>query len=124
MAKIINLKTFSEKKGDLTVIEKILPFEIKRIYYIYNCDGSVRGNHRHKKTRQAIVCVKGSVDFYCQNQNQSKKKFILNQPDKCLLIEPEDFHWFDKFSSDAFILVMASEYFDESDYIFDKGDEN
>ena len=50
MAKIINLKTFSEKKGDLTVIEKILPFDIKRIYYIYNCDGSVRGNHRHKKS--------------------------------------------------------------------------
>lgn len=124
MAKIINLKTFSEEKGDLTVIEKILPFEIKRIYYIYNCDGSVRGNHKHKKTRQAIVCLKGSVDFYCQKESHSVEKFTLYKPDKCLLIEPEDFHWFDKFSSDALILVMASEYFDESDYLFDKQDEN
>jgi dTDP-4-dehydrorhamnose 3,5-epimerase-like enzyme len=120
MAKIIYLKTFSEKKGDLTVIEKIIPFEINRIYYIYNCDGSVRGNHKHKKTRQALVCLNGSVDFYCQNDNHSVEKFILNKPDKCLLIEPEDFHWFDNFSSNAIILVLASEYFDESDYIFNK----
>lgn len=124
MAELIKLKTFSEQKGDLTVIEKLLPFVINRIYYIYNCDGSVRGNHKHKKTRQAIVCIKGSVNFYCQTQNQSKKEFLLDKPDKCLLIEPEDFHWFDGFSPDAIILVMASEYFDESDYIFDINHEN
>lgn len=120
MAELINLKTFKEEKGCLTVIEKDLPFKIKRVYYIYKCDGSVRGNHMHKKTIQAIVCIKGSVDFYCKKEKQKTTKFYLNSPSKCLIVMPEDFHWFDNFSNDAIILVMASEYFKKSDYIYNK----
>ena len=120
MAELIDLKTFKEKKGCLTVIEKEVPFKIKRVYYIYECDGSVRGNHMHKKTIQAIVCIKGSVDFYCKKEKQKTMKFNLNSPSKCLIVMPEDFHWFDNFSNDAIILVMASEYFKKTDYIYDK----
>lgn len=118
MATLINLKTFEEQKGNLTVIEKILPFQIKRVYYIYGCDGSVRGNHMHKKTIQAIICISGSVDFYCKHDKQREKKYILNSPKKCLIVMPNDFHWFDNFSKDAIILVLASEYFSQSDYIY------
>jgi WxcM-like, C-terminal len=52
MAHLINLKTFCDQRGNLTVIEKIIPFDIKRIFYIYGVDSSVRGKHRHKKTIQ------------------------------------------------------------------------
>ena len=101
MAKLIQIKTYREQKGDLTVIQKEIPFQVKRIYYIYNCDGSVRGQHRHKKTCQAAVCIKGSVDFYCQGKDQTTKKYILDKPSLCLIIEPEDYHWFDNFSKDG-----------------------
>lgn len=50
MAHIIDLKTFTDNRGNLTVIEKVLPFDIKRIFYIYGVDDSVRGGHRHHKT--------------------------------------------------------------------------
>ena len=120
MAKLIQIKTYREQKGDLTVIQKEIPFQVKRIYYIYNCDGSVRGNHRHKITRQAVVCINGKVTFYCQSKDAEVKKYNLDRPNKCLIVEPDDFHWFDNFSKDAVILVMASELFDESDYIYEK----
>ena len=119
MAKLIKLPNFKDQRGNLTVIEKLLPFDIKRVYYIYNCDGSVRGNHMHKKNRQAVVCLKGNVNFYCQGKNKKTIKYQLNDPNLCLLVEPTDFHWFDNFSSDTIILVLASEYFDQDDYIFD-----
>lgn len=120
MAKIIQLPTFSDKRGNLTVIEKVIPFDIKRVYYIYSCDGTVRGNHRHKKTRQAVICINGKVTFYCQSEDAEIKKYSLDSPNKCLIVEPYDFHWFDNFSKDSIILVMASELFDESDYVYKK----
>ena len=120
MSQIIPLKTFSDSLGDLTVIENELPFKIKRFYYIYNCDGSPRGYHGHKKTYQAIVCLGGSVDFYSQDKSQKTIKYVLDKPDICLLVEPSDFHWFDNFTKDAIILVMASELFDENDYVYER----
>jgi dTDP-4-dehydrorhamnose 3,5-epimerase-like enzyme len=118
MAYLIDLKTFTDKRGNLTVIEKTIPFEIKRIFYIYGVDQSRRGGHRHKKTLQAAICIQGSCDI--NNNNGSVRTIIsLNQPNKCLLIEPEDWHTMDNFSSDAILMVLASEYFDENDYIFE-----
>ena len=64
--------------------------------------------------------VKGSVDFYSQDQIKKTTKYILNRPDICLLIDPNDYHWFDNFTEDAIILVLASELFIQSDYIFKK----
>ncbi len=119
MAKLIQIKTYREQKGDLTVIQKEIPFQVKRIYYIYNCDGSVRGKHRHKITQQAIICISRSVDFYCNDSSKKVNKFILNKPDQLLIVNPEDYHWFDNFSKNSIILVLASEYYTESDYIYD-----
>lgn len=115
MPKIIDLPTHSDAKGNLTVVEKILPFDIKRIYYIYKATG-VRGGHRHKRTTQALICVNGSCEIY-SNNGKSEEFFTLNSPEKCLIVYPEDYHTMQKFSSDAVLLVLASEYYDKDDYI-------
>lgn len=115
MAQIINLPTFSDERGSLTVIEKLLPFEIKRIYYIYNAKEK-RGGHRHLNTTQALVCPKGSCEIFINNGN-SEQTVLLNSPDKCLILSPEDWHSMDKFTPDCVLLVLASEFFDKADYI-------
>lgn len=112
--RLIDLETYTDKRGHLTVIEKAVPFEIKRIFYIYGVDDSVRGGHSHKKTKQAAICLQGSCLVY-----QDETTFYeLNRPSKCLLIEPEDWHKMAHFSKDAILMVLASEYYDESDYIY------
>ena len=117
MAYIIDLKTFTDKRGNLTVIEKVLPFDIKRVFYIYGVDESIRGGHRHHKTIQAAVCIKGSC-VISNNNGEKEEIFILNAPNQCLIIEPSDWHQMHSFSEDAILMVLASEYFDEKDYIF------
>src|SRR5258705_13950397 len=102
MAYTINLKTFTDKRGQLTVIEKTIPFDIKRIFYIYGVDNSVRGGHRHKKTIQAAVCIQGSCHI-TNNDGNSKKEFILNDPGKCLILGPGDWHIMDNFSPNAIL---------------------
>lgn len=118
MAYLIDLKTFVDKRGNLTVIEKVIDFDIKRIFYIYGVDDSVRGGHRHKKTIQAAICLQGSCEIHNDNGN-SKELFVLDKPNKCLILKPEDWHTMDHFTSDAILMVLASEYFDENDYIFE-----
>jgi dTDP-4-dehydrorhamnose 3,5-epimerase-like enzyme len=119
MAKLINLNTFCDKRGNLTVIEKVIPFDIKRIFYIYGVDSSVRGKHRHKKTIQAAICIQGHCTIW-NNDGKNKQEFILDSPDKCLILEPSDWHKMYNFSTDAILTVLASEYFDYNDYIFEE----
>ncbi len=118
MAYLIDLKSFTDNRGNLTVIEKTIPFDIKRIFYIYGVDNSSRGGHRHKKTIQAAICIQGSC--YINNDNGFiVEKFLLNKPDQCLIIEPKDWHTMDAFSPNAILMILASEYFDNNDYIFE-----
>jgi dTDP-4-dehydrorhamnose 3,5-epimerase-like enzyme len=119
MANILLLKNYTDNRGSLNVIEKNLPFEIKRVYYIYNVDNSVRGNHRHKHTMQAAICVKGSC-IIDTNNGSEKNSFMLDNPNKCLLLYPEDFHSMYNFTNDAVLLVLASEYYNPNDYIYEK----
>jgi len=118
MARIISLKTFTDVRGNLTVIEKTIPFDIKRIFYIYGVDSSVRGGHRHHKTIQAAICIQGKCTIYNDN-NTTKEDYILDDPAKCLILEPEDWHKMYAFSPDAILMVLASEYFDANDYIYE-----
>ena len=118
MAELIDLKTFIDKRGNLTVIEKVIPFDVRRIFYIYGVDASVRGGHRHKSTIQAAICLKGSCRIY-NNNGVEEDYFYLDQPNKCLILDPKDWHMMDQFSEDAILMVLASEYFDEGDYIFE-----
>ena len=118
MARLIDLKTFTDKRGNLTVIEKIIPFDIKRIFYIYGVDQSVRGGHRHKKTIQAAICIQGSCRIN-NNDGTTQSVFLLSKPNECLILEPKDWHTMDNFSENAILMVLASEYFDAGDYIFE-----
>jgi len=118
MAYLIDLKTFIDVRGNLTVIEKTIPFDIKRIFYIYGVDKSVRGGHRHKTTIQAAICLKGSCRIY-NNDGHDENYFVLDQPSKCLILQTRDWHTMDQFSPDAILMVLASEYFDQQDYIFE-----
>jgi dTDP-4-dehydrorhamnose 3,5-epimerase-like enzyme len=123
LAHLIDLTTHTDQRGNLTVIEKVITFDIKRIFYIYGVDSSVRGGHRHHKTIQAAVCIQGSC-IIGNNNGELKEEFQLDSPSKCLIINPEDWHQMYQFSPDAILMVLASEYFDKSDYIFEPYPEN
>ncbi len=123
MAYLVDLTTFTDKRGNLTVIEKILPFQIKRVFYIYGVDDSVRGGHRHHKTIQAALCIKGECRI-SNNNGSAVEVFHLDKPSKCLILEPQDWHQMYDFSNDAILMVLASENFDKDDYIFEKYPEN
>ena len=119
MARIIDLKTYTDERGNLTVIERILPFDIKRIFYIYGVDSSVRGGHRHRTTVQAAICLRGSCIIY-NDDNQRQEEFALLAPHQCLILEPSDWHQMYRFSPDAILMVLASEYFHQQDYIYER----
>ena len=118
MAYQINLKTFTDNRGNLTVIERVIPFAIKRVFYIYGVDSSERGGHRHRKTVQAAICVQGGCTII-NNNGREKQNFELNTPDKCLILNPEDWHVMCDFTPNAILMVFASEHFDPADYIHD-----
>jgi quercetin dioxygenase-like cupin family protein len=115
MAYFIELPTFGDERGKLTIIEDILPFDVKRFYYVYDVT-SKRGGHRHKKTVQALVCLGGTCEVYVNN-GQEEKTFVLDSSNKCLIVEPQDWHTMDNFTSGATLLVFASEFYDVDDYI-------
>ena len=117
MAKVIKLLTMTDERGSLSIIEKIVDFEIKRVYYIYNTDNKMRGGHRHKKTKQLLISINGSCEVYCENNLKESKTFLLDSPEKCLFVEAEDWHTMQNFSNDCILLVLASEYYDKDDYI-------
>lgn len=119
MAEMINLTTFTDKRGNLTVIEKVIPFDIKRIFYIYGVDDSSRGGHRHHKTIQAAVCIKGSC-VISNNDGKEKHDFVLDHPGKCIILGTNDWHTMHNFSEDAILMVLASETFNPDDYIYEK----
>lgn len=121
MAYLIDLETHTDSRGNLTVIESVFPFTIQRVFYIYGVDKSERGGHRHHKTIQAAVCIKGECKIF-NNDGKAKQVYHLNKPSKCVLLEPADWHKMFDFSEDAILMVLASEKFDQNDYIFESYD--
>ncbi len=119
MAYIINLTTLSDKRGNLTVIENQIPFKVKRIFYIYDVDDSVRGGHRHHTTIQAAICIHGSC-IVSNNDGEKEEDFLLDNPSKCLILETKDWHTMHHFTPDAVLLVFASTHFDPADYIYEE----
>lgn len=118
MAYQINLKTFTDIRGNLTVIERVIPFVINRVFYIYGVDDSVRGGHRHHKTVQAAICLQGMCTI-ANNDGEKSEVYELNSPDKCLVLNPSDWHIMYNFTPDAILMVFASEHFDPEDYIYE-----
>jgi len=120
MAHLVNLKTFTDHRGNLTVIEKVIPFTIKRVFYIYGVDNSDRGFHRHKTTIQAALVLQGKCRIMSQaGMGCPIEEYLMDSPSKCLIINPKDFHWMDKFTKDCILMVFASEYYNADDYIFE-----
>ncbi len=115
MAELIYLPTYGDQRGKLTVAQEMIPFSIKRVYYIYEASEK-RGGHRHKQTIQALVCVSGSCEIYVNN-GKTESVYVLNDPRRGLILEKEDWHTMDKFSDDCILLVMASRKYDVNDYI-------
>lgn len=116
---LIEFKTLGDDRGSLISLEqnKNIPFEIKRIYYIFGTKENIsRGFHAHKKLRQLAVCVRGSCRFVMDNGTQ-KEEIILDSPDKGLVIDAMQWHEMHDFSEDCIIIVLANDYYDESDYI-------
>lgn len=119
MAEKLDLQTFTDSRGNLTVIERVIPFTIKRIFYIYGVDDSERGGHRHKKTIQAAVCLRGSCTIV-NDDGEKTEHFDLQKPSECLLLYPGDWHKMINFSPDAILMVLASEFYDPDDYIYEQ----
>jgi hypothetical protein len=117
MPKIIYLPTFRDKSGKLCVIEKILKFKIKRVFFIYDIK-DIRGGHGHKKTKQFILCLNGSCEIQIKNKKKKSDKFYtLSKPNKGLLLHPDDWHTMRSLKKNTILLVVSSEYFMKGDYI-------
>ena len=119
--KEINFKPLGDERGSLIALEsnKSVPFDIKRVYYIFGTKKSVsRGFHAHLNLKQVAVCVTGSCRFILDNGKQ-KEEIILDSATKGLLIEDLTWREMYDFSPDCVLMVLASEYYDESDYIRD-----
>lgn len=117
MPKVFTLPVHSSSRGDLTVFENILPGSLKRIFYITNADGETRGGHRHIKAWQALVCLQGSCDIYVETPDK-KMVFGLDEPNKVLILEPQDWHTLENFTDNAIVLVVSNENYDPEDYIY------
>lgn len=114
-------KHHSDRKGNLSVVEnaRTVPFNVKRVYYLYDVPGGEsRGGHAHKNLYQLIVAVSGSFTVTLDD-GRIKRTFMLNRPNFGLLVVPGIWRTLDDFSSGAVCLVLASEKYDESDYIRD-----
>ncbi len=112
---VLTLPTFTDPRGSLTVLEGALPFPVVRTYWIFGASGQIRGGHRHRHTRQALVALNGTVTVY-MNDGVTSDNVVLSQPSQCLLVEPKHWHTM-TFGPDAVLLVMSSHPYDRSEYI-------
>lgn len=103
-----------DSRGCLRVLDQT-PFSVQRIYFIDKMSG-VRGGHRHKLTRQIMICARGKVEVY-MNNGKTEEVIELDDPSKSLIIEPCDWHQMRNASDDALIVVLASHPYDPADYI-------
>lgn len=118
---LISLQVHGDDRGSLIALENglNLPFDVKRVYYIYGTkEGVSRGFHAHKKLKQLLIAVSGRATIKCE-YNGSQKEYTLNRPDEGLLIEGLVWREMHAFSNDCVLLVLADEYYNENDYIRD-----
>jgi hypothetical protein len=118
---LIDLPKITDPRGSITAIESGLnvPFEIKRIYYLYELAGDKpRGYHAHKELRQLMIAVAGEFNVLLDD-GVSKTEYHLNRPDQGLLIDQLIWREMYNFSPDAVCLVLASAHYAESDYFRD-----
>ena len=115
---LISIPKIEDSRGNIGIIEKnIIPYNIKRVYYLYDIPSSAnRGGHSHKEQLEFLIALSGSFDVVLKD-GISTQTITLNKPDKGLLITTNIWRELENFSSGAVCLVLASEIFDENDYI-------
>ncbi len=118
--KIIAIPKIHDPRGNLSVIEKqVIPFEMKRVYYLYDVPaGAERGGHSHKEQQEFLVALSGSFEVIL-NDGKEEKTVVLNKPYEGLLITNTIWRELRNFSSGSVCLVIASDVFEEEDYIRD-----
>lgn len=121
MHSVVEFSIIGDHDGNLVALEqgREIPFKIKRIYYIWgNQRDIIRGKHAHKELEQIVICLSGSCDFIL-NDGTNQETIHLDTPSKGLYISNNIWREFTNFSDDCVIMVIASNYYDESDYIRD-----
>lgn len=121
LANILEFQSNGDERGSLVALEsyKNIPFDIKRVYYIFDTKVDViRGLHAHKELLQVMVCLKGSCRVVLDN-GSAKEQVLLDSPNKGLLIDSMMWREMHDFSADCVLLILANERYDESDYIRD-----
>lgn len=115
---LITLPKIEDHRGNLSVIENdTIPFDIKRVYYLYDVpSGAERGGHAHKEQQEVLIALSGSFDVIL-NDGKTEKTVTLNKPNQGLLIGSGVWRELKNFSSGAVCLVIASDVFNEDDYI-------
>jgi len=121
LATWIDFPDFGDQRGGLVAIEggQNIPFDVKRVYYIYDTKlGTSRGFHAHKTLRQVAVCVAGKCTMLLDNGSE-QIEVCLDAPNRGILIDSMVWREMHHFSSGCVLLVIASEHYDEDDYIRD-----
>jgi oxalate decarboxylase/phosphoglucose isomerase-like protein (cupin superfamily) len=119
--RIINFPKITDARGNLSFIEenKHAPFEIKRVFYLYDVpSGATRGGHAHKISEQVIIALSGSFEVILDD-GDCRKSFFLNRPHYGLYVPPGIWRELENFSSNSIALTLTSTLFDEKDYIRD-----
>lgn len=112
----INLPSFCDPRGNLTVLEDQLGFEIKRLFFIDKVPPQQkRGGHGHFVARQFLICLSGSCKIEVIKKN-FHETYLLDKSNIGLLLEPEDWHAMHDFTADAVLLVVSSQKYDPKDY--------
>ena len=125
LGEILELPKIYDPRGNLTVAEQMknVPFEVKRVYWTYDVPaGERRGGHAHKECVEFIIAVSGSFTVTLDDGKGNRKDFHLNHPWQGLLVPTGIWRTLEDFSSGAVCLVLASELFDEADYVYDYND--
>ncbi len=116
----INIRSIGDERGSLIALESNIniPFDIKRVYYIFDTKNGVRrGFHAHKNLQQVLIAVAGSCKILLDDGKSNKQELLLNSPNQGLLIDSLLWREMFDFSTDCVLLVLASDYYNEDDYI-------
>ena len=117
--RLLELPRFSDERGSLSVVESngLIPFEIRRVYYLYDIPaGQVRAAHGHRTLQQLIVALSGSFDLKLDD-GFGTRTFRMDRPDRGVYVPPGIWRELSEFSGGSVCMVLASELFDEADYL-------
>lgn len=117
----IDFRAISDSRGSLVAIEggRTVPFEIKRVYYIYGtAPGASRGFHAHKALQQVAICLAGSCRFVLDD-GRRREEVVLDRQDRGLLVDAMIWHEMHDLTANCVLFMLASDHYDEADYVRD-----